>query len=146
LLLAALDAAVVGDVEPVALRDRPEFTALGEGSLATRAHRAARFNRDINERTFGMRTALREAAAVDPALAARLIDGEARRRQNVGEAAKLIAGRAVTETERDGVWAVLGIEVYGLLVEHAGWSADRYEKWVADTLVRLLDLRAKEPQ
>ena len=30
------------------------------------------------------------------------------------------------------------MEVYGLLVERAGWSADRYEEWLTETVVRLL--------
>lgn len=143
-LIAALDAAVVGDLEAVALRDRPEFRAIGNGSPATRARRAAALNREINERTFGVRTALREAAAADAELAARLTDAEARRRTNVDEAARLVAGRAVTATERDGLWAVLGVEVYGLLVGHAGWSAEQYEKWAADMIVRILGLRGRE--
>jgi AcrR family transcriptional regulator len=143
-LIAALDAAVVGDLEAVALRDRPEFQALGKGTPPTRARRAAALNREINERTFGVRAALREAAAADAELATRLDDAEARRRTNVDEAARLVAGRAVTATERDGLWAVLGVEVYGLLVGHAGWSAEQYEKWAADMIVRILGLRGKE--
>jgi AcrR family transcriptional regulator len=138
LLIAALDAAVVGDLAAVPLRDRAEFRALGTGSPATRARRAAKLNREINERTFGIRAALREAAAADATLAAHLTEGEARRRANVDEAARLVAGRPVTATERDGLWAVLGVEVYGLLVGEAGWSADEYEKWAADMIVRVL--------
>ena len=138
LLLAALDVAVVGDVEPVALGDRPEFAALGRGSRAARARAAARLVRDINERMAGIGRAFREAAVGDAGLAKRLAEAEERRRRNVGEAAELVAGRPVTDTERDGVWAVVSLEVHQLLVERTGWSGDAYEAWLADAIERLL--------
>lgn len=138
LLQAALDAAIVDDTEPVALSDRPEFAALGQGSAVERARAAALLVREINERTHGIGRALREAAAGDPELAKRLTEGERRRRVDVERGARLVAGRTVTQTERDGLWAVLSMEVYGLLVNQAGWKAKRYEDWVAGTIVRLL--------
>ncbi|HEX6421748.1 MAG TPA: helix-turn-helix domain-containing protein, partial [Acidimicrobiales bacterium] len=138
LLLAAVDVAVVGDAEPVPLRDRPEFAALAQGSLAERAAAAARLVREINERTRGIGRALREAAVGDSVLEARLAAAEERRRDDVGEGARLVARRPVGDTERDGLWALLGMEVYALLVDRAGWSAARYERWLADTIVRLL--------
>ena len=57
---------------------------------------------------------------------------------NVTQGAHLIAGGPITDTTRDGLWAVLGMEVYQLLVVRAGWSADRYEDWLGDTIGRLL--------
>ena len=36
LLLAAIDVAVVGDLEPIPLGERPEFAALGRGARSTR--------------------------------------------------------------------------------------------------------------
>jgi hypothetical protein len=69
---------------------------------------------------------------------------EVRRRVNVADGARLIASRPSSETERDGLWAVTGMEVYGLLVERAGWSAERYEEWLVETVVRLLRPDEKE--
>ncbi len=137
-LQAALDVAVVGDTAPVALSDRPDFAALGRGPLAQRAAAAARLVREINTRTHGIRTALREGAATDHELEKRLGDLEQRRRANVEQGTALVAGRPITDTERDGLWAVLSMEVYQLLVDRAGWGPDRYEEWLADTIVRLL--------
>jgi AcrR family transcriptional regulator len=139
LLLAALDITVVGDDLPIPLADRPEFAALGRGSLAQRARAAARLVRGINERTYGMQKALREAAAGDTELAGRLGEVDRRRRVNVTDGARLVAGRAVTDLERDGLWAVLSVEVFELLVHRSGWSGARYEQWLADTIIRLLD-------
>jgi AcrR family transcriptional regulator len=138
LLQAAIDVAVVGDGLPIALADRPEFAELGRGSMAARARAAARLVRRINERTCAVGMALREAAAGDPELARRLDKAEDRRRRDVGEGASLVAGRPVDETERDGLWALLSMEVYQQLVERSGWTPDRYEQWLAEAMVRLL--------
>jgi hypothetical protein len=73
-----------------------------------------------------------------------LAEAEERRRRNVAQGGGLVAGRPLDETERDGLWAVTGMEVYQVLVERGGWSPDRYERWLADTMVRLLRPRAKE--
>jgi AcrR family transcriptional regulator len=144
LLLAAIDVAVVGDTEAVPLGERPEFVQLGQGKAADRARAAARLVREIHERTYGIGKALREGASGDNDLAKRLADGEARRRVNVEQGVQLVAGRPISITERDGLWAVLGMEVFQLLVERAGWSAARYEEWLADTIGRLLRLDGME--
>ena len=144
LLLAAIDVAVVGDTEATPLGARPEFAELGQGSATDRARAAARLVREINERTLGIGKALRQGASGDAELARRLAAGEARRRSDVGRGAHLVAGRPVSETERDGLWAVAGMEVFQLLVERAGWSAARYEEWLADTIGRLLRLDGRE--
>jgi AcrR family transcriptional regulator len=144
LLLAAIDAAVVGDAEPIPLGERPEFATLGRGPVATRAQAAARLVRQINERTSGLGKVLREAAAGDAELAKRLTEAEERRRISVEQGAQLIVGHPVTDTTRDGLWAVLSMEVYQLLVDRTGWSAARYEEWLADTIGRLLRPGRKE--
>lgn len=138
LLLAAVDVGVVGDDEPVALAERPEFTALGQGSLTERAAAGGRLTAAVNQRTAGLHRALRQAAGADPSAAARLREIEERRRTTVEKGAALAAGRPVTAEERDGVWAVTGSEVYDLLVETSGWPVARYEAWVGDTVRRLL--------
>ena len=38
----------------------------------------------------------------------------------------------------------MGMEVYQLLVDRAGWSPARYEDWLADTIGRLLRPVRKE--
>jgi AcrR family transcriptional regulator len=138
LLFAALDVAIVGDSEPIALSDRPEFAELRRGRRSDRARAAARLVRAIHERTYGIGKALRAAAAGDPHSAKRLADGEQRRRLDVEEGARIVAQRDLTESERDGLWAVMSMEVYELLVDRAGWSPDQYEKWLAETILRLL--------
>ena len=43
----------------------------------------------------------------------------------------MVAGREVTATQADGLWALLSQEVYELLVGSAGWSPAQYQAWVA---------------
>ena len=138
LLMAAIDVAVVGDAEPVSLDQRREFTALGQGGREQRARAAARLVTGIHRRTAGVNLALREAAASDPEAARRLREGEQRRRTNVEQGASLVAGRAVTAEECDGLWAVTDVEVYRLLTDLRGWTAEQYETWLADVIERLL--------
>jgi len=144
LLSAAMDIAVVGDALPVPLSDRPEYRALGRGTLRERGQAAGRLLREIHVRTAALGRALREGAATDEELAKRLAALEQRRRVNVAEAAALITGRPADDMEVDGIWAVVSVEVYALLTQHAGWSADRYEQWVAETIVELLRPRKRE--
>jgi len=138
LLLAAIDVAVVGDAAPVPLDQRPEFAALGSGTRQQRARATARLVTGINQRTAGVVLALREAAASDPELAERMGEREQRRRINVEQGAALVAGRAVTPDEADGLWAVLAVEVYQLLTELRGWTPQQYENWLAGVIDGLL--------
>ena len=138
LLMAALDVAVVGDAQPVALAGRAEFTTLGVGTLAERARAAARLVTGTHVRTAGIYLALREAAAADQSLSERMREGEERRRVSVEHGMSLVAGRSVTPLERDGLWAIVGVEVYRLLTELSGWTREEYEMWLAAVLIRLL--------
>ena len=138
LLMAALDVAVVGDAAPVPLDQRPEFAALGSGTRRQRAQASARLVTDINQRTAGVVLALREAAASDADLAERRRQREQQRRINVEQGAALVAGRAVTAEEVDGLWALVAVEVYQMLTELRGWTPRQYEHWLADVIERLL--------
>jgi hypothetical protein len=136
--MAALDVAVVGDAAPVPLDQRPEFAALGSGTRRQRAQATARLVTDVNQRTSGMVLALREGAASDADLAERRRQREHRRRINVEQGAALIAGRAVTAEEVDGLWALVAVEIYQMLTELRGWTPQQYEHWLADVIQRLL--------
>jgi AcrR family transcriptional regulator len=140
LLKQVLDVGVVGDDEPIALADRPEFTALSQGDAGERAAAAAALVTAIGRRTSGVQRALREAAAVEPELATRLEEARERQRLNVRAGAAMVAGRELSPAEAEGLWAVLSQEVYELLTGSAGWSPEQYEQWVAGAITRLLDL------
>jgi AcrR family transcriptional regulator len=139
LLLRAIDVGVVGDTEPVALSQRPEFAALGAGSFTDRLHAAVRMVTLINERTGGLRRALDEAAASEPQLASKLHELESRRRDNIREGVEMVIGRPVDDETLDALWAVMGAGVHRLLTEVGGRSVDDYQGWLATTTRRLLD-------
>src|SRR6266702_2020774 len=75
--------------------------------LANGGRPAARLITGAHQRTAGLYLALREAAASDTDLARRLREIEERRRVSAEQGLSLVAGRAVTGEERDGLWAVI---------------------------------------
>lgn len=138
LLLTAIDVGVVGDADPVPLSRRPEFAALGVGSLADRVDAAARLLTAINQRTCGLRRALTEAANSEPQLAEKLRHLELRRRENVREGVGVVLGGPVDDDLLDALWAVMGADVFALLTQAGGRSVEGYERWLATTIRRLL--------
>jgi AcrR family transcriptional regulator len=137
-LRAVADAAVVGDDVPVALAERPEFIALGQGRRSTRIRAAAKLATDVQVRTAAIAELLRQAAATDGEIAEMLHSTRERQRRDVETALELVIGRTPTPSERDGVWAVVSPEVYLLLVETSGWTPEWYESWIAATLDGLI--------
>ncbi len=144
LFQAVVDIAVVGDAEPVAVVDRPEFEAIGRGSHRERTRAAARLLTDVHGRTGALAEVVREAARSDSEMAEILRDTRERQRSDVAASAALLFGREPTATERDGLWAVTSPEVYGLLVDESGWTREQYEEWMATTLDRLTPPESKK--
>lgn len=138
LLDVVVDQAVVGDDEPLAVSERSEFVALGRGQRADRLAAAASLVASIHERTAPFAKLLREAANTDVEVAGLLEATRARQRKDVESGLKLIVGRPPSEDERDGAWAVVSPEVYLLLVEESGWSPGHYQRWLFETLERIL--------
>ena len=135
---AAVDHAVVGDDEPVAVAQRPEFLAMGQGRRSERIAAAAAVTVGVHDRTAPFAKLIREAAATDEEIAEVLRATRERQRQDVGAGLELVLGRPPTAAERDGVWAVLSPEVHLLLVEESGWSPEQYETWLSTTLASVL--------
>jgi AcrR family transcriptional regulator len=135
---AVVDHAVVGDDAPVAVAERPEFLAMGKGRRADRLAAGASLAAAIHGRTGPFAKLIREAAAADEEIAGLLRATRERQRKDVEAGLGLILGRRPTDDERDGAWAILSPEVYLLLVEESGWSVDQYERWVSETLARVL--------
>lgn len=140
LLMGAIDVRVVGDAEPVSLAERPEFADLASGPPALKVRAAARLATQIHQRTAGLHVALRQGASSEPELARRLKEGEGRRRLNIKQAAELIVGHPIPDADADALWAVLSVDVFRLLTELSGWSADQYEQWAAGEIARRLEL------
>jgi AcrR family transcriptional regulator len=137
-LRAVADAAVVGDDEPVALAERPEFVAMGEGPRSARIRAAAELVTGVQVRTAAVAELLRQAAPHDQEIAEMLHSARERQRRDVATAFELIVGRAPEPPERDGVWAVVSPEVYLLLVQESRWTPEQYEAWLTETLDTLI--------
>jgi AcrR family transcriptional regulator len=140
LLKTAVEISVVGDDEPIPLAERPEFRALGEGDLAERVQALGRLMALLNPRTAKLHRVLQHAALSEPALAELLGLVMAQERESTRQGIVTLIGREGTDREIAGVQAVLSNDVYLLLTEHSGWDLETYQHWVADAVVRLLDL------
>lgn len=138
LLQATIDVAAVGDAAEVAVADRPEFAALGQGQRAERIAAAARLVASIHHRTSPFARVLREAAPSNAEIAEMLRATRDRQRQDIQAGMSLVLGRPATAVELDEVWPLLSPELQLLLVVDSGWSDEQYEQWVAQMLERVL--------
>lgn len=129
-----IDIAVVGDDASVAMAERPEFAATGQGSRSRRIAQAARVTAEVHRRTGRFAKVLREAAPSDDSIAEMLRSTRERQRLDIAAGAELLLGRPPTSLELDGLWATLSPEMYLLLVEDSGWAVEQYQSWVAQTL------------
>jgi len=129
-----------GDEDPVPMAERPWFREIvDEPDPRRRLDLVARNVRVVRERTAHVTEIVRQAAPADEQIAA-LWERFQRELYELGV-------RGILETiERDGVlatdlntaadigWTVTHPDVYQLLVRQRGWSAEDYERWLADTL------------
>jgi AcrR family transcriptional regulator len=142
ILQALLDVSIAGDDEAVAMADRPQvralaanpdprdtltqFAALVSGLMA----RTAPVHRVLEEAT----RSDRGAAAAFAEIARQRHEGQRRVAGALARAGALRPGLKEREAA-DIVHALASPEVYGLLVLDRGWNGQRYEQWLADTLI-----------
>jgi AcrR family transcriptional regulator len=115
--------------------------ALSASDPVVRLRLAAPIARGIHESQSAILDLLRGAGVVAPELA-RLERQKERQRYERQEgtvallrsSGKLRAGLDYT-TARDIFWALTGRDVFRMLVRERSWSADKYEDWLANTLV-----------
>ncbi len=141
ILTALLDVSIVGDDDPVALRDRPDAKALfAEADPRDQLAGFAAIARQINVRAAPVYRALVGAAASDPEAAELLAEYTRRRQNGQGQIARSLARSGALRPElrerdaADVIHTLMSPEVFRLLVSDRGWSPDRYEQWLADTL------------
>ncbi|HEY5785160.1 MAG TPA: helix-turn-helix domain-containing protein [Microlunatus sp.] len=143
LVIELLENAVSGDDEPASAIGHPEAeTIRAEPDPRRRAQLGAALSRKIVERVLPVFKITSDAAAVDPAFAELNQAMIARRRAEMTDAATLLAGDDGLRVSPDDAAASLFVlsspQVAQILTEHAGWSYDRYEKWLADAIERLI--------
>lgn len=137
LLRAAMDAAVVGDVEPIPLAERPEFAALGEGDLDERIARAVALHAGIQERSAGVWQAIVEASSSDEEVDAWRLELEAGRRVDTARGFEVVLGRRADDQLVTMLWALYSPETYRKLVDDEGMSRAEYEALLAEATKRL---------
>jgi AcrR family transcriptional regulator len=139
ILTEVLDQATFGADYEEAVRD-----ALSATEPATRLRLAARIARQIHDAQSATFDLLRGAGVVAPELAKlqqQREDLRYERQENMiislRDAGSLRPGLD-HRTARDIFWMFTGRDVYRMLVRERGWSPQRYQDWLADTLVHSL--------
>lgn len=145
LLKLALEWAIVGDDEPVALADRPAIRAI-QAERDPRRGLALWVNMvvDIAARVAPIGAVLYAAADGDPE-AAELLANEAQLRMSgatafAGYLASL-GGLAAGVSERQAAelcWALMDGHLYHLLVTQRGWTPAALAQWLSDSLAATL--------
>jgi AcrR family transcriptional regulator len=141
LLAAVLDASIAGDVEPVAVLERPwfdEFETAGDPGSAV--ERLVEASVAILARASPIYEVIRQAAA-DPDVGVLLQENRRRRRDDqrrlievLGRSGHLRSGLDV-DTAADVFYGLLNEEVFLLLTADCGWEVDRFRGW-ATSLMR----------
>lgn len=134
ILVRLVDIAVVGDDEPVPLRDRPEYLRLATGTRAARCRAAAELIWDVNTRIGGLERAVQQGAAVDESFAALQAESRARQLRGIREAIEQIGVSSPTEEQVLGILAVTCSDVYMLLTREVGVNRETYVGWLAATI------------
>lgn len=145
LLNAILENGIVGTDRARDILDQPEIAAIRSSTSQSEQLRLlAAFSRGILARTDAAHRILRSAAAVDDAASGMQHQDTLRRIEGQRFYVKLLLANGplregVTETEAADVYSALASpDTYAFLVCTRGWTADRFESWLADTLASTL--------
>lgn len=142
LLQAAVQHAVAGDDAEILVHERPAFAALAtELDPVRQTHLLADLTIEIQQRSAPIQTALRQAAAVDDAVARALVDEHRHRLETFRAIVGMLpADRLKHSPEQcaDTAWAIASPEVFILLRSVRGWSWDEIREWLRRTYVDLL--------
>src|SRR5690349_4069359 len=145
LLKLALDWAIVGDDEPVALADRPAITAIRAESDPRKALMLwVQTVADVAARTAPLGEVLIAAADIDPAAAQLLAEASRNRMLGATLFIRYLAsldGLAAGITEQRAAelcWALTDGHLYRLLVAQRSWSTADFNRWLSDSLAAAL--------
>jgi AcrR family transcriptional regulator len=143
LLKEAVDAAIVGDLEPVPLADRVGMRRVHEAATAEEAlTRFAALIAEIAPRACPIALVAYAAADADPEIAALARTLDEQRLRGAAAIARTLVERlgapARLAEVRDTIWTLNSPLQYGLLVDGRGWSVERYADWIRRALVALV--------
>jgi AcrR family transcriptional regulator len=139
---ALWDITLAGDDEPVPMGDRPQVQEiLGTRELGAKLRLYAAYARGIHERVAALFALLTQAG---PDVGEVLETAERERLTGVTAFVAHLDETGALGPEADPAhladvfWALAGPQLYTQLTAGRGWSADTYEKWLADTLTATL--------
>jgi AcrR family transcriptional regulator len=145
LLKLALDWAVAGDDRPVAVADRDEMKhVMAQDDAVALLRGCVHVMVTITGRAAGLARALEVAAGIDPAARDLVERGQ---RQRLDDARMVVdslrALNALTsnltyDEAVDVVWLAIEPALFDRLVRVRGWSATRFEEWLAQHLIAQL--------
>jgi AcrR family transcriptional regulator len=142
LLRAAVGRSVAGDDQDVLVHERPGFAAVAaEPDPVHQVELIAALICEIQERSEPMQAAQREAAILDPVVAADLQNAHRQRWETFRAVISTLPEaslRSSPDASTDTSWAVASAEVFLLLRRERGWSWDQIREWLARTLIDLL--------
>jgi AcrR family transcriptional regulator len=145
LLKTAYDVALVGDDEPVSLPERARSRAIrAEPDPRRYLDRYAELVCELGARVAGIYEAIRGAATADPEV--RPVWEKIQQERRIG-AAHVVADAASKGPLRPGldrdeaadiVWVLNDAGLYHMLVDVRGWPRERFQEWLASSLVHEL--------
>ncbi len=136
LLDQAIGVALGGDDAPVMLRDRDWFRQTVEAPGAEILALFAKFTSGLHVRSAALLEAAEAAAAADAELAERRDRGHQNRRADLRRVATAVAAKAGADLDyvTDLLYTLGSSGVYVQFVFQCGWSPERYERWLSETL------------
>lgn len=142
ILKSLLDVSIVGDDEKTPMADRPQVrTLLAEGDPREQLAGFVAITARVNAEIAPLYRVLVSAAGTDTDAAALLDALTGQRQQGQRLIARSLARAGALRPglrERDAadiIHALLSPELYRLLVIDRGWKAERYQPWLAKTLI-----------
>jgi AcrR family transcriptional regulator len=143
LLKGAIDVAIAGDDQPVAMVDREFAQRARDAATASEALTVvAAVLAASQQRSAGLVLAAFEGAAHDPDLADLADEMAAQRRTTAGWVVGLVAAqgplRASHTDSVETLWTLMEPAVFDRVTRRLGWSLRRYQDWFADCALHLL--------
>ena len=142
ILKALLDVSIAGDDQAVPMLDRPHVRALlSDPDPRSQLTGFAAMLGDLMARAAPVHRILADASRSEREAAVLLGQIAAQRDEGLQRIARTLARSGALRTElherdaADIIHALASPEVFGLLVIDRGWSAERYETWLRQTLI-----------
>lgn len=144
-LKLAIDWANVGDDEPVPMLERPYVKASHQEPDARRILTDfAKHVRVTMARVAPLHSVLHAAAGLDPDVKALSDDLREQRQRGINALARVLADRnalkpgLTTSDAADVLWLFLDPSMHTRFAVERGWSPERFQQWLADTMLSVL--------